>query len=685
MTQTTLIHVSPQGDDHAEGSEQHPLSWRGLCRRLDSLSPKATPLPLAIHFQDGHYEADTPLVLRPQHAGTADTPTTLIAAENARPVISAAAPITDWKRLDHELPGLPEAADNHVWYADVEAAEFRTLYQHGNILDRARVGPLTTDPARKDESTDTLLCARPEDLRDWPDPTDLDLFIMPDHVWQAQYLPVKSVDHEAATITTAVPGTYRLVATGEQDPPLHYWIENSAEGLSEPGRWMLDPRGGRVYLWPKGESNQAPEGVAFPRLTELLRIEGEEDRPCAHVEIAGLTFTHGDRIPWPEHRWACQHDWQVYDWPDAMVRLRGARDVTVHHCRFAEAGATGLRMDGYAVGNTVERCDFDRLGGGGVAILGDPPGGRENSHHNTIRASRFHDIGRLWWQASGILLVQSANNQITDNRLHELSYCGITLVSGREAAFSEREPDGKDGNLIEADTFSHSPRDWCYVIGHLTCRHNVIAQNEIHHAMTRLGDGNGIYVSGTGWGNIVEANYVHDITGWVQSGIRTDDMQWYTSIRGNVVCRINAGAFVLKHINDFTDNVLVDCARPGMLLFRRAPAWGANIKRNILVLSRIADGLQQAEPFYSGGFMGDVNQPNTDDNLLWCPSDPDHAERCLDARRNVGRDAHSRVGDPCFVDPDNDDFRLRPESPAYDLGIRSLETWGPRGPVGCGE
>lgn len=683
MPHRTPIHVSPQGKDHADGSPRSPLSWSGLRQRLDVIPRENTATPLEIHFHDGVYEADATLVIRPNHGGTADTPTRLLAGEGARPVVSAATPLDHWTRLDHDLPGLPQAAREHVWYAEVGKANFRTLYQHGLILDRARVGPLTTDPARKDESTDTLLCARPEDLRDWPDPTSLELFIMPDHVWQAQYLPVASVDREAATITTTVPGTYRLVATGEQNPPLHYWIENSAEGLSEPGRWMLDPRAGRVYLWPKGDTAQPPEGVAYPRLTELLRIEGDDDRPCAHVEVAGLTFTHGDRIPWPEKRRACQHDWQVYDWPDAMVRLRGARDVTVQHCRFVEAGATGLRMDGFAVANTVARCDFDRLGGGGVAILGDPPGGRESSHHNVVRASRFHDIGRLWWQASGILLVQSANNRIADNLLHELSYCGITLVSGREAAFSSKEPNGKDGNLIEADTFGNSPRDWFHVIGHLTCRHNVIAHNEIHHAMTRLGDGNGIYISGTGWGNLVEANYVHDITGWVQSGIRTDDMQWYTSIRGNVVCRVNGGGFILKHINDLTDNVFIDCTRPGVLLFRRAPSWGANIKRNILVFSEITDAPEPPLPFYAGGFMGDVNQPETEENLLWCPSNPEHAERCLAARRDAGRDHTSRVADPCFVDADHDDYRLRPESPAFDLGIRSLETWGTRGALGC--
>ena len=144
-----------------------------------------------------------------------------------------------------------------------------------------------------------------------------------------------------------------------------------------------------------------------------------------------------------------------------------------------------------------------------------------------------------------------------------------------------------------------------------------------------------------------------------------------------------AGGSILTHVNDLTDNLFVDCTRPGVLLFRRAPSWGANIKRNILVLSQIGEGQAPPNPFYCGGFMGDVNQPEMDENLLRCPSDPAFAQRCLDARREAGRDANSRVGDPCFVDPDHDDYRLRADSPAHDMGIRSLESRGPGGEVGA--
>jgi hypothetical protein len=38
----------------------------------------------------------------------------------------------------------------------------------------------------------------------------------------------------------------------------------------------------------------------------------------------------------------------------------------------------------------------------------------------------------------------------------------------------------------------------------------------------------------------------------------------------------------------------------------------------------------------------------------------------------TGQDAHSIIADPLFVDPGADDYRLRPESPAFDLGFEPI-------------
>ena len=45
----------------------------------------------------------------------------------------------------------------------------------------------------------------------------------------------------------------------------------------------------------------------------------------------------------------------------------------------------------------------------------------------------------------------------------------------------------------------------------------------------------------------------------------------------------------------------------------------------------------------------------------------------LDQWRDKGHDTNSIIADPLFVDPDNYDFRLKPDSPALKLGFKPFD------------
>jgi hypothetical protein len=86
---------------------------------------------------------------------------------------------------------------------------------------------------------------------------------------------------------------------------------------------------------------------------------------------------------------------------------------------------------------------------------------------------------------------------------------------------------------------------------------------------------------------------------------------------------------------------------------------------------------------FSYVWSGGPDRITLDRNLYWNPAgEPKFPGGSLAAWQARGFDTHSIVADPRFVDPEKDDFRLKPDSPAPELGFRplGLATVGPRAP-----
>jgi len=196
-----------------------------------------------------------------------------------------------------------------------------------------------------------------------------------------------------------------------------------------------------------------------------------------------------------------------------------------------------------------------------------------------------------------------------------------------------------------------------------------------------LSDGNAIYISGTGKGNVIRYNYVHDnLAHSLPAAIRCDDDQHETLIYGNVL--YNNGGFAAgiasKGRNDIINNFIVAPAvapRLGYISFEWAPVTGSKAQRNIIV-SHPKGGNLYAERLrrgkQTGGKGPKLIETDMDKNLYYHPKDPHWADKHLRRMRAAGKEKASRFGNPLFVDPAGGDFSFRPGSPALALGIEPL-------------
>jgi hypothetical protein len=686
--------VAPDGDDSFSGTLAAPNAdatdgpFATLARARDAVRTL-----IARHKRDatvlirgGTYRLSQTVVFSLDNSAGPDATITYAAYPGEKPVFSSGQPISGWRKPGDPPEGLSAAARGNVWVADVAGrGRFFTLFDGDRRLPRAR-GPgfsQTNSTPRGSQDYETVQFPAGA-VGGLANLSDAELRIVPSHFWIMNLLPIESIDEAASTLKTAVPGTYPLGRNGMTDRH-NAWVENALEVLDEPGEWVLDTSKGRLYLWPRGD--EPGDDVVAPALTELIRVEGRidyegsEDTPIEGLVFEGLGFTHGDRYPWHGRTgWGLQHDWECFDKPTALVRFRGAQRCAVEACELFNSGHTAIRLDLHCQRIRLAGNHVHHVGGAGVLLAGYGPGTKDVNRSNEVVDNYVHHAGREYWGSAGIFAWQSGENRIAHNHVHHLPYTAV-LATGRIV----RTPPGP-AECSRTIRWHEVPRrfpraSWGEREPYLHARKNVIEYNEIHNVMQKLGDGNAIYVSGAGGGNVVRYNYCHDCTGpYMNAVIRCDDDQHGTLMEGNVCCRTggHGEGFISKGDNDLVNNVVADL-RPvarhrGYVVFPYGSIHGSRIERNVLYSRGKGQILyHHGRPSGRHGEPPRLRDTQTDYNLYFSTEDESWAQEHLKSQRAVGNERHSVEADPEFVDVDAGDFRFRPGSPAAKLGIDPLD------------
>ena len=489
-----------------------------------------------------------------------------------------------------------------------------------------------------------------------------------------------------------------IVCVCPGDAAASVWVENVLEQLDEPGEWVVNTKTRKIYLWPANPAaDGSPQGILAPTISELIRVEGSidfegpTDTPVRGIAFSGLTFSHADRWAWASNEavsgWGLQHSWDMFDKPTALLRFRGAEECRVTDCRFVNSGGSGLRLDLHAQRNRIADSEFAHLGEAGILLVGYGVGAKDVNHHNDIVNNYLHHFSEITWQSPGFWAWQSGHNRIAHNEFSHSGYCAV-VISTRSAG-SKTRPEGmaqenggrrRGGTQRQGGNQRRGYESWKLREQYLHSRHNLFEYNEISHSVQLLSDGNGIYVSGTGTGNIIRYNYLHDNQSHsLPAAIRCDDDQHDVLIYGNVLYKNggHAAGIASKGVNDIINNFIVDQAvvpRNGYISFEWVPVAGSKVERNIII-SHPDGGSAHSERSRRGQTSGGPKLVSTDmdSNLYYHPTDPDWVDEHLQTMRAAGKEKASLIGDPLFVDPAGGDFGFQPGSPALDLGIEPLD------------
>ncbi len=329
-------------------------------------------------------------------------------------------------------------------------------------------------------------------------------------------------------------------------------------------------------MWPRGSQ---PEGIVAPRLRELIRVEGKidvkgpTDVPVRGLRFKGLTFAHADRDLWVPGDRGIQHDWEMEDKPDALVRLRGAENCVIENCKFKDSGGNAIRLDYYARGNRISGNEIRNLGQGGVILIGYGPGTKDVNKGNQILNNDIHHCGLLYWHSVAIMLWQSGENQVAHNYIHDHASQGVVLSGPRFPYFQRGPSDVREVartlRWSEIGEPLKSVSDYEKTLRFLHARNNIVEDNHVVRILQKLGDAAAMNISGAGTGNVLRHNYIHDIYGNGTAVLRNDGWQIGSLWEDNVVVRSNMYFGENKGRNDMINNVAIDMQRDSSEAERR--------------------------------------------------------------------------------------------------------------------
>lgn len=573
------IHVSPTGNDGADGSAAAPV--QSLHRARDLARLVNGTANVAIVLADGTYTLDKPLNLRREDGGQVAFVTTWKAADNAHPVISGGRPVTGWRESE---------AGKGIFEADVPPGhDSRQLWINGALARRASV-ELPRDALTFSETGITV--AR-NILPDLPAIDGGRMEIDALGHFTDRISPVERVDGRTMIMRQPAWAHNNWGFDTLARPVLleHGVVHlvNALGLLTEPGQWYLEPSEGKLYVMPPEDVDIETAEVVLPFLDHLLSISGTYELPVTDLVFEGIRFSYTtwmqpssrdgyanqqsgaflvgplDRRPadaltsatWGHPAFeAYRNDWHQI--PGA-VQVSAAQRITLRRNIFAHLGQIGLGIgnnaDAHASGiglgtsmiNVHENLFFDLAGGailaGGICRAAHHPEkkGQENAHLEIIN-NRIHRVGQDFKDNAAILSTYVSGALILHNDISHANYDGIDIGWG----WGINDVGSNPSYMIPSRPHYDHPENQIY---HTPTTHRdvVVAFNLIHDVKRHYKDGGTIYNLSASPGTIIAENYLYDLH--QQIGLYLDEGSRYITIRNNVVKDAGDWLFV-NAIND---------------------------------------------------------------------------------------------------------------------------------------
>ena len=623
----SIIYVSPQGNDQANGTLKTPLAT--LDRAL-SIAQKTTTLIAQIQLLPGtHYLNQTIQINAKQWAGKSLD----ISASPAGRVI-----LSGGKRVRLQW----QKAGGNLWKAHLDNPTFEQLFVNDQQQVLARY-PNYTDTVRvfNGFAADALA---PERIKRWSNPTSGFVHAMHAGQWggfQYRILGKKGDELQLEggwqnNRPSAMHNKYRFV-------------ENIFEELDAPGEWYFNVAEKTLYFYPPAGLNLAQAKIEISRLKHLIELKGQDDFPLQNIQISGIHFAHAERTFMEQYEPLLRSDWCIFR--GAAILFENTQNCSLNDCTFNKLGGNAVFVNRYNLNTVIRGCHFYDIGASAICLVGDTSAvrsvpnryekvtsvtqmdyvpGPKNRHYPRqclIEDNLIHHIGRVEKQVAGVQIQVAAQITIRHNSIYQVPRAAINVGDGAFGGHLIEYNDAFETVLETSDhgAFNSWGRDRYWHFNN---------QNDVEMALLDAQ-----------YTTIIRNNRFRCDHGW---DVDLDDGSSNYHIYNNVFLKgglkLREGYFRVAENNVFVNNSL----HPHVWF----PNSGDVIQRNVFMRGYFPIGVNDWGKTIDYNFFSNGSY--------------------LAKAQSKSTDSASVAGELLFVDPPTADFRLQAGSKAFDIGFENF-------------
>lgn len=532
---TTCLYASPTGAG-TTCSLASPCSIDGVVVKAAAVAPTSMT-DLTIVLRGGTYALSQTISLGPEHAPGGSLRTVIEAYPGETPVLSGGLPVVGWTPHVGNIykATAPTGATNRELYVNgIRATRARGYYNRAFVAQLAYGYDLAGFPTA------------------WTYPNDLELVSLSQ--WKTIRCRVQSFVGGATTQLHVAQPCWNLGNIGVPiyDRGVPDWVENAPELLDEPGEFFVDRNAvpQTIYYIPRPGESMATAVVTIPRLENLVRLRATSAVPASRIVLRGLTFAHTSWefpnsttgfVAWQGGFALCDPSFPCPTGakPSAALLLESANSIRIEGNTFKRLAGLAIDVAGISSNNEIEGNFILDTGSAGIMIGEYIPPTSGPMTGNVVRNNYITDIGRQYYDGTGITLGYAHGTEISHNEFRNLPYTGIS-----------------------AGSFFGNPAG----------NETQIAHNLVANVMQRLWDGGTMYTVGRQPQSFVTSNYFHSAVN-VEGGMYLDGNTEDYSVEHNVITstqhwlRLQSGfgTPAVNNVvqNNWTDNSNFQCCNGG--------------------------------------------------------------------------------------------------------------------------